>query len=822
MRETESSIEKRNTHKNHLSKDENLHISFLCCIFALEMTNQSLYDIILPLAIADVYTYNIPEALLPIAYRQSPIIGCRVLVPLGKKSIIGIIYRQHEGELPANVKVRDVLQIIDDTPIVTTEQLKLWEWLSSYYMCTLGEVMAAALPSEIIDDNYSAATTQYIQLSPAFLAKEAQEQLLGELKRAKKQEQLVRDFLRLAQNYQVERRALLDQSGVSGAILRTLIDKGIFLEEERPISRLRQYNGETQQPHPLDSQQTKAIKEIRESWQEKNVTLLHGVTSSGKTEVYIHLIEEVLQQGKQVLYLVPEIALTTQLTDRLQAVFGDKLVVYHSKFSNAERVEIYNQVQCSSTEVQHSSKLSSEEKTILNYIEREALNHAEQVETPKTRGRLILGARSAIFLPFSNLGLIIVDEEHEPSYKQQDPAPRYHARSAAIMMAHWYGAKVLLGTATPSIESYYNALTGKYGLVEMTERFQGLQLPQITLIDLQRQYHRKEMYGHFSDPLVDRIREELAKGKQVILFQNRRGYAPFLQCPSCGEVPKCPNCDVSMTYHKANRTLVCHCCGHSSSAQNHCPKCKTEYRTQGFGTERLEEEIQGLFPEARVLRMDLDSTRKKDAYQTIIDRFAKHEVDILIGTQMVTKGLHFNDVSLVAVLQADSLLNQPDFRSYEHAFQMLEQVSGRAGRTGSQGEVMIQTFNTKNPVFEFLKTHNYKGLYHQQIAERELFKYPPYQRLIMLTLRHRDLGRLEAAATLLQQSLQQSFGERVSGVIIPSVTKVNNQWVRQIRLRVETTANITRAKALVKEHIAIVQQHEKCKGTIILPDVDPM
>ena len=743
-----------------------------------------LYDIILPLAISDVYTYNIPETI------QYPQIGSRVLVPIGRKSIIGIIYRSHEGELAPNIKVRDIIQVIDEQPIVTAEQLKLWEWLSSYYMCTLGEVMAAALPSEIIDDNYSAATTQFIQLSPAYLATEAQEQLFKDLQRAKKQEQLVRDFLRLAQNYQVERRMLLEQSGVSGAILRTLIDKGIFLEEERPISRLRQYNGETQQPHPLDSQQSRAIAEIRESWQEKNVTLLHGVTSSGKTEVYIHLIEEVLQQGKQVLYLVPEIALTTQLTDRLQAVFGEKLVVYHSKFSNAERVEIYHEVKGD--------------------------------EAMRREAKVILGARSAIFLPFSNLGLIIVDEEHEPSYKQQDPAPRYHARSAAIMMAHWYGSKVLLGTATPSIESYHNALSGKYGLVEMKERFQGLQLPQITMIDLQRQYHRKEMYGHFADPLVDRIREELAKGKQVILFQNRRGYAPVLQCTKCGEAPKCPNCDVTMTYHKATNSLICHYCGHSTRIPSKCPKCGGEMRTQGFGTERLEEEIQGLFPEARVARMDLDSTRKKDAYQTIIDQFANHKVDILIGTQMVTKGLHFNDVSLVAVLQADSLLNTPDFRSYEQAFQMLEQVSGRAGRTGSQGEVMIQTFNPKNPVFEFLKAHDYEGLYQQQIAERELFKYPPYQRLIMMTLRHRDLGRLDAAATLLQQRLQQSFGERVSGVIIPTVTKISNQWVRQIRLRVETTANITRAKALLKEHIAFVQQQEKCKGTIILPDVDPM
>ena len=756
------------------------------------MTSQSLYDIILPLAIADVYTYNIPDTLLPIANRQSPITGYRILVPLGKTSVIGIIYRPHEGELAPNIKVRDAIQIIDEQPIVTPQQLQLWEWLAQYYMCTLGEVMAAGLPSEIIDDNYSAATTQYIQLSPAYLATEAQEQLFKDLQRAKKQEQLVRDFLRLAQNYQVERRVLLEQSGVSGAILRILIDKGVFLEEQRPVSRLQQYTGETQSPHTLDQQQSKALAAIQQVWGKTPVTLLHGVTSSGKTEVYIHLIDQALKQGKQVLYLVPEIALTTQLTDRLRAVFGDQLVVYHSRFSNAERVEIYHQVKCT-----------------------------------EAKGKVILGARSAIFLPFSEIGLIIVDEEHEPSYKQQDPAPRYHARSAAIMMAYWYGAKVLLGTATPSIESYYNALTGKYALVEMTERYKGLQLPQITMIDLQRQYHRKEMYGHFADPLVDRIREELAKGKQVILFQNRRGYAPVLQCTKCGEAPKCPNCDVTMTYHKAHNTLNCHYCGHHSSLITHsssltCPKCGGEMRTQGFGTERLEEEIKGLFPEARVARMDLDSTRKKDSYQQIIDDFAAHHVDILIGTQMVTKGLHFNDVSLVAVLQADSLLNMPNFRSYEQAFQMLEQVSGRAGRTGSQGEVMIQTFNPKNPVFEYLKAHDYKGLYQQQIAERELFKYPPYQRLIMLTLRHRDLGRLDTAATLLQQRLQQSFGERVSGVIIPSVTKVSNQWVRQIRLRVETIANIARAKEILKEHIAWVQKQDSCKGTIILPDVDPM
>ena len=748
------------------------------------MKSDRLVDIILPLAIADVYTYLIPEAM------PYPQIGMRVLVPLGKKHIVGIVYRKHEGDLPQNIRIREVLQVIDQQAIVTAEQLRLWEWLSQYYMCTLGEVLAAALPSEIIDDNYSAATTQYISLSPAYLAKEAQEILLQSLQRAKKQAQLVEEFLRLSDSrFRVERRVLLEASGVSGAILRTLIEKGIFLEDEQPISRLRQYTGSTKAAHTLDNQQRVSIEQIHEAWTEKTVTLLHGVTSSGKTEVYIHLIEEVLQTGKQVLYLVPEIALTTQLTERLQAVFGKQLVVYHSRFSNAERVEIYHEVRDEESEV---------------------------------KGKVILGARSAIFLPFKELGLIIVDEEHEPSYKQQDPAPRYHARSAAIMMAGWYGAKVLLGTATPSVESYHNAISGKYGLVEMKERFQGLQLPRITMVDLQRQYHRKEMYGHFADPVVFRIREEIAKGKQVILFQNRRGYAPYLQCPSCGEVPKCPNCDVSMTYHKGNNTILCHCCGHSMVAPRICPKCQSEYKAQGFGTERLEEEIKTLFPNARVARMDLDTTRKKDGHQRIIDQFAQHEVDILIGTQMVTKGLHFNDVSLVVVLQADSLLNQPDFRSYEHGFQMLEQVSGRAGRTGAQGEVMIQTFDPKNPVFDYLKKHDYLSLYTQQVEERKMFHFPPFHRMIVLTLKHRDAGRLQAAANMLQQGLQQAFGKRVSNIITPSVARVQNMYLLQIRLTIESTANIHRAKEILQEHIAFVQQQSAAKGTMIIPDIDPM
>ena len=775
------------------------------------MKSDRLVDIILPLAIADVYTYLIPEAM------PYPQIGMRVLVPLGKKHIIGIVYRKHEGEIPENIRIREILQTIDDQAIVTTEQLRLWEWLAQYYMCSMGEVLAAALPSEIIDDNYCAATTQIITLSPAYLAAEAQKELLQSLHRAKKQQQLVTDFLRLAGSGQrVERRVLLEATGVSGAVLRTLIDRGVFCEEAQAISRLRQYTGQTREAHALDEQQTRAVEAIHAAWQEKNVTLLHGVTSSGKTEVYIHLIEETIKQGKQVLYLVPEIALTTQLTERLQAVFGKALVVYHSRFSNAERVEIYREVRGEELEVRGERlEVRGEEHPKMQAFSGTPLRL-------EARGKVILGARSAIFLPFKDLGLIIVDEEHEPSYKQQDPAPRYHARSAAIMMASWYGAKVLLGTATPSVESYHNAMSGKYGLVEMTERFQGLQLPKITLVDLQRQYHRKEMYGHFSDPVVFRIREEIAKGKQVILFQNRRGYAPYLQCPSCGEVPKCPNCDVSMTYHKATHSLVCHCCGHSTSVPRVCPKCQNEMRAQGFGTERLEEEIQQLFPCARVARMDLDTTRRKDGHQRIIDQFAQHEVDILIGTQMVTKGLHFNDVSLVVVLQADSLLNQPDFRSYEHGFQMLEQVSGRAGRTGDQGEVMIQTFDPKNPVFEYLKRHDYQALYQQQIEERKLFNFPPFHRMIMLTIKHRDSARLLAGCEMLHEQLTQVFGKRVSGVIIPSIARVQNMHVRQIRIMIEVGANIAHAKELIQQQIASIHQCPKSKGCTIFADVDPM
>ncbi len=712
-------------------------------------------------------------------------------MPLGKnKTITGIIYRTHQGGIDSNITVRDILQVLDDKPVVTTQQIQLWEWIAQYYMCTLGEVLTAALPAGIIDDDYTQLTARYITIAPDYTQQPALQTLIDTLHRAPKQEHLFLTFLSLSTsdytNYRpVERRILLETSRESSAVLRTLIDKHILIDLEQTVSRLRQYHGTTTPLHTLDTQQQQALSAIIHAWEQHNVTLLYGVTSSGKTEVYMHLIAQTLRQGKQVLYLVPEIALTTQLTDRLQSVFGKQVVVYHSRFTNPERVEIYYQVAHATTPL------------------------------------LVIGARSAVFLPFLQLGLIIVDEEHEPNYKQQDPAPRYHARSVAIILAQRFNAKVLLGTATPSIETYHNTQTGKYGLVTMTKRYQELQLPRITIIDLQRQYHRKEMYGHFADPLVERIKQELTRNKQVILFQNRRGYAPFLQCPVCGYVPKCPNCDVSLTYHKRTQTLLCHCCGYRTNARPHCIQCDTAYYEHGFGTERLEEEIQLLFPNARVARMDLDTTRNKEGYQRLIDDFANHQIDILIGTQMVTKGLHFNEVSLVAVLQADNLINQPHFRSCERAFQMLEQVSGRAGRTGQQGEVIIQTFDPNNNIYSLLQQHDFITLYQQQIQERKQFHYPPFYRLIILTLKHRNISRLKTATLLLQQRLTQTFGTRCSAVIIPAIARAQNTHIRQIRLTIETQANISAAKKLIHEHILFIQKQPDCKGTTILPDVDP-
>ena len=646
-----------------------------------------------------------------------PVPGSRVIVPLMKKEVRGIVLREHTE--PVNEaflsKIRPITEVSETAPVVSAEQLALWQWMSGYYMCTLGEVMAAAIPSGV------------------------DERLLNPPKRAR--------------------------------------------------NVLKPYTGPIEPAHALSEAQAKSADEIERFWSEgKDIVLLHGVTSSGKTDLYIHLIEKQLESGKNVLYLVPEIALTTQLTTRLQRVFGDRLIVYHSRFTDAEREQRYKQISAFSS--QHSEPF------------------------------VVIGARSAIFLPIPDVGLVIVDEEHDPSYKQAEPNPRYHARAAAIVLAKTHQAKVLLGTATPSIESYYLAQKGVYGLVSMTERFGGVELPDISLIDLRKQYERKEMYGHFSDPLVEKIRQCLADHKQVILFQNRRGYAPQLQCMACGQPPRCVQCDVPMTLHMSDRELRCHYCGYKTPIPPVCPTCGGELKAIGFGTERIEDEIQALFPDARVLRMDLDTTRNKSAYQDIINRFAEHECDILVGTQMVTKGLHFDDVRLVAVLNADPLFNQPDFRAYERAFQMLEQVAGRAGRKGTKGEVMIQTFDPSNAVLQMVENHDYRALYDQQIAERELFHYPPFYRMIRLTMKDHNGVKIHAAATELQTYLARIFGRRVSAVIIPSVERVQAYYIRELTLRIEQGANITEAKRRLKEAIDHVWSAKKYSTSKIIIDVD--
>jgi len=669
-------------------------------------------DVILPLAVEGSFTY-----LLPASEKEPEVqVGQRVVVPLGKKKeVMGVVETVREAREDEEVGVlREVLRFPEEGPLVTAEQMQLWQWIARYYMCSLGEVMRAALPNS------------------------------------------------LRQEKESRRRKTPD---------------GI---------------GEKQTANALNEEQTRAVEEIYQAWEKTPTVLLFGVTSSGKTEVYIHLAEETIRKGKKVLYLVPEIALTTQLTDRLRRVFGERLGVYHSRFTDRERETIYKNV------------LAGD------------------------RYDVVLGVRSSLFLPFRDLGLIIVDEEHDTSYKQQDPAPRYHARTVALMLGSIWSARTLLGTATPSVETYYNALQGKYGLVEMKRRYAGLALPAIHLLDLQRAYKQKKMEGHLSLPLVVHMREQLEAGKQVLLFQNRRGYNSFIECPECGYVPKCVNCDISLTEHKPvaeglPSRLVCHYCGYSIPAPSVCPECgKGEPVDRGFGTEKIEEEAKTLFPEARIARMDTDTTHAKDAHEKLIRRFADHEIDILVGTQMITKGLHFKDVSLVAVLKADAMLNQPDFRAQERAYQMLEQVSGRAGRAGTEGHVILQTSDIDNPLFKHLQRHDYEAMYAEQIEERKSFRYPPFYRIIGMTLRHREQSRLEAASRTLHDRLKQVFGTRCSEVIVPAVGRVQNLYIRQLTLKIEASASYAKAKEMLEAELRYVKGLGPCKGTLITLDVDPM
>lgn len=753
-------------------------------------------DVILPLPLDGVFTYSVPASMEGQVQR-----GFRVLVPLGRnKTYVGVISDIHD-KAPEGYQTKDIRQVLDVSPILLDNQLKLWQWIADYYMSPLGEVYKAALPSGLkAEDGFRPKTELYIRLTDKFKNEQALHVALNMLQRAGKQLTAFVDYLALSHwdtlsgqtcqepVVEITRDELINSSHASLQTLNALVKRGLLETYELEVGRLN-HGGD---PHlenikPLSSVQQDAYNQIQFSFLKKNVTLLHGVTSSGKTEIYIHLIRQALEQKKQVLYLLPEIALTVQIMQRLQHVFGNRLGIYHSKYSDAERVEIW---------------------------QKQLSRHPYDV---------ILGARSAVLLPFQHLGLVIIDEEHETSYKQQDPAPRYHARSAAIVLAQMFGAKTLLGTATPSLESYYNAKTGKYGLVTLQERYKGIELPEIQIVDIQDLQRRKMMNGLFSPLLLAKTREALERGEQVILFQNRRGYAPMIECKQCGWVPHCQHCDVSLTFHRNFNQLTCHYCGFTYQVPTECPACGCkELRTKGYGTEKIEAEVQDIFPEARIARMDLDTTRSRQAYERIISDFSAGRTNILIGTQMVSKGLDFDKVSVVGILNADSMLNYPDFRAYEHAFMMMAQVSGRAGRKGKRGLVILQTKSPGLPILDQVVRNDYPAFYQSLIAERQQFHYPPYYRLVYVYLKHRQDALVESASIEMSSRLRQWFGARVLGPDKPAVAKVKSLSIRKLVLKCEFGLNM----ADVRKYLALAQQQmlqDKRYSTLqIYFDVDPL
>ncbi len=751
-------------------------------------------DLILPLPLQGTFTYA-----LPLAMQSTVQVGMRVLVPFGRnKTYLGIVARLHEVQ-PQGYEVKNVTQLMDAEPIVTAKQLKLWQWIADYYLAPIGEVYKAALPAGLkAEDGYHPKMETYIRLTPAYQNETALHVALNILGRAPKQLEAFIAYLELSGWDQIEREdcklneitreELLNASHASATTLQQLEKRGMLETYEVEVGRLN-HGGEY---HPeyikqLNISQQQAYNQILMSMMRKPVTLLHGVTSSGKTEIYIHLIQQALERKEQVLYLLPEIALTVQIMQRLQRIFGNRLGIYHSKYSDAERVEIW------------------------------------QKQLSKNPYDVILGARSAVFLPFQKLGLVIVDEEHETSYKQQDPAPRYHARSAAIMLAQMYKARTLLGTATPSMESYHNAKTGKYGLVELKERYQGIELPEIQVVDIADLQHRKMMAGPFSPLLLNKVREALERGEQAILFQNRRGFAPMIECKQCGWVPHCQHCDVSLTYHRQMNQLTCHYCGYTYRIPTECPCCgSTELKTRGYGTEKIEEQVREVFPEARVARMDLDTTRTRNAYERIITDFGAGRTNILIGTQMISKGLDFDKVSVVGILNADSMLNYPDFRAYEHAFMMMAQVSGRAGRKGKRGLVILQTKSKEVPVIQQVVRNDYLALYKDLITERQAFHYPPYYHLVYVFLKHRYDEVVNTASIELGSRLRQWFAGRVLGPDKPAVAKVKSQNIRKLVLKLENGIDMKR----VREYLLMAQSQmlsdKRYNSLQIYYDVDPL
>ena len=742
-------------------------------------------DVILPLPLDGTFTYSLPPQ-----WQECVKPGCRVLVPFGRsKHYVGIVATLHDNK-PTGYEVKDILQPIDTQPILLPEQYRLWQWIADYYMSPIGEVYKAALPAGLkAEDGYRPKTETYIRLTSQFSSEPSLHIALDMLQRAPKQLKAFTDFLYLAEEGDVTRDELLNE-GHALQTVSMLIKRGMLETYEVEVGRLN-HSGE---PHPenikrLSAAQETAYNQILMSMMKKQVTLLHGVTSSGKTEIYIHLIQREIDQHRQVLYLLPEIALTVQMMERLHRVFGDRLGIYHSKYSDAERVEIW---------------------------QKQLSGHPYDV---------ILGARSAVFLPFQRLGLIIVDEEHETSFKQQDPMPRYHARSAAIMMGALAAPSpsVLLGSATPSLETYHNAMTGKYGYVQLTERHQGIELPEIQVVDTHDLRHRKMMHGPFSPLLLSKVREALERGEQAILFQNRRGYAPVLTCKACGWVPHCQNCDVSLTYHRQLNQLVCHYCGAVYQVPVECPACgETNLLTRGYGTEKIESEVREVFPEARISRMDLDTTRTRHAYERLISDFASGRTNLLIGTQMISKGLDFDRVSVVGILDADTMLNYPDFRAFEHAFMMMSQVSGRAGRKGHRGLVILQTSQPQLPLIRQVVEGDYAAFYRSLLTERREFHYPPYYRLIYVYLKHRTDPMVETAARELGYRLRQWFGSRVLGPDKPGVARVKSLSIRKLVLKLEPQLNM----ADVRKYLALAQQqmlqNKRYASLQVYYDVDPL
>lgn len=816
-------------------------------------------DVILPLPLQASFTYALPPEM-----DGQVQIGCRVVVSFGRKKFYTGIVRNVHYLKPQEYEVKEVSAVLDEHPILVPLQFRFWEWLADYYLCTQGDVYKAALPSglklesetvveynpdfeaaeplsereqkvldllavepeqtvtrlekesglknilavvksllekdalfvkEELKRTYKPKTETRVRLTEAARNERRLHFFFDELqRRAPKQLDLLMKYIELSgclgerEVREVSKAELLKRSGATPAVFSGLVDKGVFEVYQQEVGRLETVSQAVMSLNELNVHQQRAFDEIRASFRVKNVCLLHGVTSSGKTEIYIHLIDEAIRQGKQVLYLLPEIALTTQITERLKRVFGSRLGIYHSKFPDAERVEVWQK------------QLSHESYDI------------------------ILGVRSSLFLPFQRLGLVIVDEEHENTYKQQDPAPRYHARNAAIILASMCGAKTLLGTATPSVESWYNATEGgKYALVELKERYKEIQLPEIIPVDIKELQRKKRMNGPFSPLLLQYVREALEQKEQVILFQNRRGFAPMIECHTCGWVPKCKNCDVSLTYHKGLNQLTCHYCGYTQPVPRQCPACEgVDLRNRGFGTEKIEDDVKAIFPEARVARMDLDTTRTRTAYERIIHDFQQGRTDILIGTQMVSKGLDFDHVSVVGILNADTMMNYPDFRAYERAFQLMAQVAGRAGRKNKRGRVVLQTKRIDHPIIPQVMHNDFEGMVAGQLAERQLFRYPPYYRLVYVYLKHRNEQLLDVMAQTMAAKLRAVFGARVLGPDKPPVARIQTLFIRKIVLKIETNAPMARARQLLVQVQQEMVAEDRFKSLIVYYDVDPM